>query len=82
MIVHSDIKGSSETGLYYNRFKYYDPNAGCYISQDPIGLAAGNPTLYGYVFDSNTEIDLFGLDILISLYKISLEWKEFYKPKL
>ena len=27
-------------------------------------MAAGNPTLYGYVFDSNTEIDPFGLDIL------------------
>nr|WP_306305908.1 RHS repeat-associated core domain-containing protein [Prevotella aurantiaca] len=27
----------AETGLYYNRFRYYDPNAGSYISQDPIG---------------------------------------------
>ena len=33
-----------ETGLYYNRFRYYDPNTGSYISQDPIGLAvAGTP---------------------------------------
>ena len=39
MIVRSAIKGSSETGLYYNRFKYYDPSTGAYISQDPIGLA-------------------------------------------
>ena len=54
----------SETGLYYNRFRYYSLDEGMYISQDPIGLAAGNPTLYGYVFDSNTEIDPFGLDIL------------------
>ena len=29
----------AETGLYYNRFRYYDPNVGSYISQDPIGLA-------------------------------------------
>ena len=28
-----------ETGLYYNRFRYYDPEAGEYVSQDPIGLA-------------------------------------------
>lgn len=34
-----------------------------YISQDPIGLAGNNPTLYGYVFDNNTQIDLFGLNI-------------------
>ena len=51
-----------ETGLYYNRFRYYDPNTGGYISQDPIGLAGENPTLYGYVFDSNTETDWLGLD--------------------
>lgn len=38
-----------ETGLAYNRFRYYDPEQGNYISQDPIGLAGGNPTLYGYV---------------------------------
>ena len=51
----------AETGLYYNRFRYYDPNAGSYISQDPIGLAGGNPTLYGYVKDINILIDIFGL---------------------
>ena len=27
-----------ETGLYYNRFRYYGPETGSYISQDPIGL--------------------------------------------
>lgn len=51
----------SETDLCYNRFRYYDPNAGNYISQDPIGLAGGNPTLYGYVHDSNTQVDPLGL---------------------
>ena len=51
----------AETGLYYNRFRYYDPNAGSYISQDPIGLLGDNPTLYGYVSDSNINIDILGL---------------------
>ena len=51
----------AETGLYYNRFRYYDPVAGQYISQDPIGLAGGNPTLYGYVGDVGVEVDLLGL---------------------
>ncbi len=51
-----------ETGLYYNRFRYYDPRIGNYISQDPIGLAGKNPTLYGYVEDCNTQIDPLGLD--------------------
>ena len=36
-----------ETRLYYNRFRYYDPRIGNYISQDPIGLMGNNPTLYG-----------------------------------
>jgi type VI secretion system protein VasG len=53
-----------ETGLAYNRFRYYDCDTGNYISQDPIGLAGGNPTLYGYVHDPNSWIDYFGLDIV------------------
>ncbi|WP_249031158.1 RHS repeat-associated core domain-containing protein [Prevotella pallens] len=28
-----------ETGLYYNRFHYYDSCAGNYISQNPIWLS-------------------------------------------
>ena len=51
-----------ETGLYYNRFRYYDPRIGNYISQDPIRLMGNNPTLYGYVEDCNQEIDIWGLD--------------------
>ena len=59
----------AETGLYYNRFRYYDPNAGSYISQDPIGLAGGNPTLYGYVNDINTYLDVLGLTIIPTVTK-------------
>ena len=50
-----------ETRLYYNRFRYYDPRIGNYISQDPIGLMGNNPTLYGYVGDLNNWADVFGL---------------------
>ncbi len=50
-----------ETGLYYNRFRYYSPEDGCYTQQDPIGLAGNNPTLYGYVFNTLWEVDPFGL---------------------
>ena len=59
-----------ETGLYYNRFRYYNPETGQYTQQDPIGLAGGNPTLYGYVCDTNTQIDVLGLswsDVLKNL---------------
>ncbi|MFL0183214.1 RHS repeat-associated core domain-containing protein [Tenacibaculum maritimum] len=29
--------------MYYNRFRYYSPDTGTYISQDPIGLRGNNP---------------------------------------
>jgi RHS repeat-associated protein len=50
-----------ETGLYYNRFRYYSPETGTYISQDPIGLLGNNPNFYAYVGDSNKQIDPLGL---------------------
>jgi RHS repeat-associated protein len=50
----------TETGLYYNRFRYYDPEAGGYVSQDPIRLAGG-AKLYGYVHDTTTWTDPLGL---------------------
>ena len=50
-----------ETELAYNRFRYYSTNMGCYISQDPIRLAGDNPTLYGFVEDTNGWIDVWGL---------------------
>ena len=56
------IEDSELEGLYYNRYRWYNSETGCYISQDPIGLAGNNPTLYGYVFDPNIQIDPFGLD--------------------
>ena len=50
-----------ETKLAYNRFRYYSPETGAYISQDPIGLSGNNPNLYAYVEDSNWWVDVFGL---------------------
>ena len=38
----------AETGLHYNRFRYYDPQVGRYITSDPIGLPGGLST-YDYV---------------------------------
>ena len=49
-----------ETGLYYNRFRYYSPETGSYFSQDPIRLYSSNPTFYGYIYDTNIGVDIFG----------------------
>ncbi len=38
----------AETGLHYNRFRYYDPILGQYVTQDPIGLVGGSHS-YAYV---------------------------------
>jgi RHS repeat-associated protein len=41
----------SETGLYYMRARYYDPQLGRFLSEDPIGLAGGINT-YVYAGDN------------------------------
>jgi RHS repeat-associated protein len=50
-----------ETGLYYNRFRYYAPEEGLYLSQDPVRLEGGD-RLYGYVHDPNGWVDVLGLN--------------------
>ena len=49
-----------ETGLHYNRFRYYDPDVGRFIHQDPIGLLGGN-NLYQYAPNPTAWVDVFGL---------------------
>jgi RHS repeat-associated protein len=50
-----------ETGLYYNRFRYYSPEDGNYLNQDPVRLHGGS-RLYGYVSDTAFWIDPLGLN--------------------
>ncbi|QBY27958.1 PAAR-like domain-containing protein [Citrobacter rodentium] len=61
-----------ESGLYYNRFRYYDCEAGQYLCADPVGLAGGlNP--YGYVNNPLKYIDPLGLNPLALPAPTSLE---------
>ena len=49
-----------ETGLHYNFFRYYEPNVGRFINQDPIKLQGGT-NLYNYGSSSTRWIDSLGL---------------------
>ena len=51
-----------ETGLHYNFFRYYEPDSGRFVNQDPIGLAGGH-NLYQFAPNSNTWIDPLGLSL-------------------
>ena len=48
-----------ETGLHYNRYRYYSPREGAFIQQDPIGLRGGI-NLYRYAPNPWAWIDPFG----------------------
>ena len=49
-----------ETGLHYNRFRYYDSDVGMFISRDPIGLLGGN-NVFQYAPNPIGWIDPWGL---------------------
>ena len=49
-----------ETGLHYNFFRYYEPDAGRFVNQDPIGLNGGE-NLYQFAKNTQIWIDTLGL---------------------
>ncbi len=50
----------AESGLHYNRFRYYEPEVGRFASQDPISLLGGE-NLYRYAFNPTNWTDPLGL---------------------
>uniref|UniRef100_UPI001ADF075E RHS repeat-associated core domain-containing protein n=1 Tax=Paracidovorax oryzae TaxID=862720 RepID=UPI001ADF075E len=56
----------AETGLHYNRFRYYDPLLGQYVTQDPIGLLGG---LNKFTYPGNpiSWIDPLGLSGILTI---------------
>ncbi|CAM2070397.1 PAAR domain-containing protein [Sulfidibacter corallicola] len=65
-----------ETGLHYNRHRYYDPECGRYTQPDPIGLRGGmNP--YQYTEDPVREIDPLGLASLPCRNLNASTWADF-----
>ena len=50
-----------ETGLHYNRWRYYDPTLGRYLQSDPIGYGGSPINLYAYAPNPLVQVDLLGL---------------------
>lgn len=68
-IRHAGQYYDSETGIFYNYFRDYDPITGRYVESDPIGLQGGLNT-YGYVGGNPLlKVDPRGL----------IEWSGTYK---
>ncbi|CCH03000.1 Protein rhsD [Fibrella aestuarina BUZ 2] len=65
-----------ETGLYYNRFRYYDPQQGNYVSQDPIRLLGG-AELYAYPHNPSSWVDGFGLVKLPKGFRSFGQYRQF-----
>ena len=49
-----------ETGLHYNLFRYYEPEAGRFVNQDPIGLDGG-ANFYQFATNAQIWLDPLGL---------------------
>jgi RHS repeat-associated protein len=51
-----------ESGLLFYRHRYYDPNTGRFLSEDPLGISSGGINLYEYAGDDPILlVDPFGL---------------------
>ena len=55
----------TETGLHYNRFRYYDPDMGMFTTRDPIGLMGGD-NVFAYAPNPTGWIDPLGLSAAVA----------------
>ncbi|ALH95481.1 PAAR-like domain-containing protein [Acinetobacter equi] len=58
-----------ETGLHYNRFRYYDPDCGRFISHDPIGLLGGD-NHFQYAPNPVEWVDPLGLNAVANIGRL------------
>ena len=60
-----------ETGLHYNFFRYYEPDVGRFVNQDPIGLWGGD-NLYRFAPNTQSWVDFLGLFTLEQLLTVGI----------
>ena len=56
-----------ETGLHYNLMRYYEPEAGRFVNQDPIGLLGGS-NLYRFAPNIQSWTDVLGLEGKLTIF--------------
>jgi RHS repeat-associated protein len=62
---------NDDTGLYYYRARYYRAAVRRFVSEDPLGFAAGDPNLYAYTLNNPTRLtDPTGLIVKVCTRKI------------
>ena len=58
-----------ETGLHYNLMRYYEPEAGRFVNQDPIGLWGGD-NLYWFAPNAAMWLDPWGLAVVDAIFEM------------
>ena len=58
-----------ETGLHYNLMRYYEPEAGRFVNQDPIGLWGGE-NLYWFAPNAAMWLDPWGLAVVDAIFEM------------
>ena len=62
--------GDRETGLHYNFYRYYEPETGRFVNQDPIGLCGGADILSQVANEFNLKTEV-ALKEFLTKYKCS-----------
>ncbi len=63
-----------ETGLYYFRARWYDPEIGRWLSKDPIGIRGGLNLYVAFGNNPVNFVDHFGLDEDSGWWKKTVNW--------
>jgi len=68
-LLYTGREYDAKTGLYYYRARYYDPEIGRFISEDPLGFGAGDVNFYAFVGNNPVNgNDPMGLEAKVNVY--------------
>ena len=61
---YAGMQTDAATGLDYDNARYYDPQSGTFVSQDPLNFGGGGTNLYAYVLNDPASLtDSSGLQL-------------------